>query len=298
MAVVSGTVHVEMVLGVGDDADRGIDDLCRAADSPLSSCTNTRARRRPRTRWPGARWTPIRGTTSSGSSVPRTSPSPRNASTQWDRLPKGLGGPRRRRPRRPRFDDRGRHLPRDLERYDVAHVALPYNALTLASSRHQGCAAYAREPMGSRPSGPRTARGGVGTQVRHPHGDGWAAPAVIDEPMAWSAPEAHRHARPPSRATSDRGTFRDSRAARPAAVGPDLPLATASRRQVDGAGLLALAPGKRVGLGDARRRPERQLAATMRGDLLRGSWRPDAECRRALLLITRYLLGALRHLML
>ena len=34
MAVVSGTVHVEIVLGVGDYAGRGIDDLCRAADQP------------------------------------------------------------------------------------------------------------------------------------------------------------------------------------------------------------------------------------------------------------------------
>ena len=34
MAVVSGTVHVEMVLGVGDYVGRGIDDLCRTADKP------------------------------------------------------------------------------------------------------------------------------------------------------------------------------------------------------------------------------------------------------------------------
>ena len=34
MAVVSGTVHVEIVLGVGDYAGRGIDDQCRAAGRP------------------------------------------------------------------------------------------------------------------------------------------------------------------------------------------------------------------------------------------------------------------------
>ena len=34
MAVVSGTIHVDIVLGVGDYVGRGIDDQCRGADKP------------------------------------------------------------------------------------------------------------------------------------------------------------------------------------------------------------------------------------------------------------------------